>query len=83
MKIAYEYSLPNDTQLKRLGLDASSLMEIAGCAVTAYDGEEAIGFGFMQKECSTPDNCRILVMPAYDARQIDRNIMKLLKARSC
>lgn len=82
MKIAYEYSVPTPQLLTRLGLDDSAMFEKPSCAVTAYDGEELIGFGFMQEECKVAGECRIQVLPAYGERQIDRNIMKLLKARS-
>lgn len=82
MKIAYEYSIPNPQLLTRLGLGNSDIPEAVSFVVTAYDGEEPIGIGFMQQECSTPGECRIQVLPAYGERQIDRNILKLLQARS-
>jgi hypothetical protein len=82
MKIAYEYSFPNSQVLMQLGSDDFGLLDTASCAVIAYDGEEPVGFGFMHKECNEPEACRIRVLPAYGERQIDRNIKKLLQARS-
>jgi hypothetical protein len=80
MKIAYEYNMLNVQQASKLGLEPSSLSAASGCAVTAYDGEEPIGFGFV---CANQeaDYC-IHVLPAYAGRQIDVNIRKLLKAGS-
>ncbi|KIL38039.1 hypothetical protein SD70_28970 [Gordoniibacillus kamchatkensis] len=82
MKIAYEYSVPSSEQLTRLGLDTALLQAGSGCAVTAYDGDEPIGFGFVQEGAEPEDGCCIQVHPAYAQRQIDVNIRKLLGVRS-
>jgi hypothetical protein len=80
--IAYEYSIPSTEQLTRLGLDTSLLQAGTGCAVTAWDGDEPIGFGYVQDGAERGGECRIQVHPAYGQRQIDVNIRKLLHARS-
>lgn len=82
MKIAYEYSTPSTEQLTRLGLETALLQVESGCAVTAYDGDEPIGFGFVQAGAECGGECCIQVHPAYGQRQIDANIRKLLQAGS-
>jgi hypothetical protein len=83
MKIAYEYSLPSTELLARLGVESGSLLGVHGLAVTAFDGEEPIGFGYVRAlEAETAGDCCISVHPAYQEREIDANIRKLLCVRS-
>jgi hypothetical protein len=82
MNIAYEYSLPSTELLSRFGVDGGSAHAAQGLAVTAFDGEEPIGFGYVHAPEADTAGCCICVHPAYRAREIDANIRKLLGARS-
>jgi hypothetical protein len=83
VKIAYEYSLPTTELLARLGVESGSTLGTQGLAVTAFDGEEPIGFGYVRApEAEATGDCCISVHPAYREREIDANIRKLLCVRS-
>lgn len=86
MMIAYETQAPDFDQIAKLlqtaGLNGQAEQYVRSAyGIAAYDGEELVGFGGIRTDGDRMEIVRPVILPEYASRQVDENIMKLLKVR--